>query len=252
MRGQLLSLHTGPVHPPPPFLGRSTPARTMSCSSGANSGTSTTATFVPDLASSADDTRATAVAVRRPAITTRRQGGSEARPPPPYSGGARASGIEGAKPPLVSLQCYTLGRLVDVAGHSLKFGVVRTEARPIPAHGLQPSVALHTPYGAKLAGFDRCGSDEERASQLRAETNGARPRHCLPDDSLLNPRDRDVGLSFLVANIRPMPAGGWLEIPWTRQRRASCHGSTSRERSSSRTTTWPCPSTSFCPCGKRG
>ena len=38
----------------------------------------------------------------------------------------------------------------------------------------------------------------------------------------------------------------------TCHRRAPCRNSTSRGRSSSRTTTWPCPSTNCCRCAGRG
>ena len=164
----------------------------MACSSGANSGTSTTATFARQLASSADDTRATAVTLRRPAIMMRRQDGSEASPPPPNSAGARAFGTEGGEgTPRQPLMLH-IGQVGSRQGVLRKLpcgadgGDPNTVARP------QPFVGLHTPYGAKLAGFDRCGSAEEGASQTAGGNEWARPRDCLPDDSLLNLCDGDI------------------------------------------------------------
>ena len=64
-------------------------------------------------ASSAGDTRAEAVTVRRSAIRTPRHEGRGASPPPPAnSAGAQTSrGSKGAEPPLARLQYHTLGKL---------------------------------------------------------------------------------------------------------------------------------------------
>lgn len=175
--------------------------------------------------------------VRRSAIRTRRQ---EGKGPSPRARGLRTSspdrilsiyaepprlrtppergplGSKGAEPLLVSLQCYTLGSLAHVTGHCVKFGVVRTEASPVPSHGLSHSPSLHAADGAKLAGFDRFGPGEGGARHRRAGTDGVRSRYRLPSHSLLNLRDGDAGLSFLVVSVRPVPAGGALKIPWAR------------------------------------
>ena len=92
-----------------------------------------TVNFSPN---AADNTRTTAVTVRRSAIRTRRQDRRGASPFPRTPPEREPPGSKGAKPPLVSLQCYILGRLAHVTGYCVKFDVVRTEASPVPSHGL--------------------------------------------------------------------------------------------------------------------
>ena len=61
---------------------------------------------------------------------------------------------------LLELHGQTL--FVDEIGHWVKFIVLRTEVTPERPHGLNYSLTLHAPDGARLVGFDNAHPVKER------------------------------------------------------------------------------------------